>query len=533
MFSASGIRLGAGERVQLTPFRSPSGRIINDDGTSGPAATPAMIATLAALVPGSMVGPGGPVPLAFMGAAPAIETRGRFLGSTATYDQENDIGGKMSITSLAKSFRSHSYFGVARDGVSIDCRSNKDLTDWLEMIVARVRPDLPTNMYGGNLVDYLCDHTFDPVVVPGVWYFPGVGDTWRSFTANAAAVDHLEERKSIIRQHVADICMTFSEPSYWRELCRTVSGTNGQEIIGVWRKNFLEDDSVNVNARAEALRTSKYVVHGATNPAVLLQSVLTSYNGICSTEYKDRYQISWFATTVMKMFESNVNYSIFRQSGGDQKVMGATTTSAIINLFVSCWSNNHAEWEKMEKNQARFASRAGEMRNRSGGVPVPERREGGGGDQGSLNEYPNVKCFNCNKKGHYASACDKPARERDVAGPSRKSSAPKWDNPKKKKKAKVGRSASWEKAPCLFKQCPGPRDSHAGVDCPAKLANDARSARGDVEHAKAFASNGGSGRVVKVKKKKLIDVTTNDSGVIRRVGKRFPPPSSSSESEDE
>ena len=105
------------------------------------------------------------------------------LGSSNRYKPAYDIRSSMSISALSKSFDKALYFGAKAKGRCEEDRNTSDLEDWQSAITSRIDVGVRNNIFGGTVLEYLRDPTYDPQCVAGTSYFPADGDGWRAFKA--------------------------------------------------------------------------------------------------------------------------------------------------------------------------------------------------------------------------------------------------------------------------------------------------------------------------------------------------------------
>ena len=458
MFSPGAQALGAGSALaETSPLKPRVQRAVLNDGTAGPGATPAQAAILAAVagIAGMTLGAGG-VPPTGVAGAPHNEANGRALGSTTRYDRNDDIGGDMSVRKLASTMKEGDFFGAKIPGDEVvSRRTSRHLADWFGVILASIRGSLPVKYYGGNFMDYMMDHSFDPVMVVGEAYFPSPGEDWSAFVAVGETVIRFEERKKIMRQHCADICNKFSEKSYWRPLCDY--SPDGQSIVAKWQNQFLEDESVNINDRAEALRGEKFEIHGTEDPSPKLQKLLRDWQAISVTAQGAQFGVGWFAATVLGAIKANDNYSIFRQSGGKEKILQEKSPAQMTLSIINCWSGNHQEWKDDKKKLQAFQSK--------------------GGGKGTASGSGLVTCWNCGKLGHIAANCWSKITKGQKGGKGKGKGGGKKGSKGAGKGTFQGKThvSNWTKAPCKYESCSGDRSTHAAPDCPDKIDNDKKS----------------------------------------------------------
>ena len=87
---------------------------------------------------------------------------------------------------------------------------------------------------------------------------PTATETWSAFSFGPGSAARLNMRCDLIRRHIGDLVYSFSEETYWRKIASSADVYNGQTMILAWRKLFLDESLLNVNARAEKLRGSEF-----------------------------------------------------------------------------------------------------------------------------------------------------------------------------------------------------------------------------------------------------------------------------------
>ena len=403
---------------------------------------------------------------------PAPDAVANHLGSGAVYAIEKDIGEKLSIAALAKNFKTRNFFGCDDDGnLKMNC-TQKDLEAWLERIMMLVRPYLPVCYPAGSFMDFMLDPYYEPKATMGRSYYPDLTETWTAYTVDQQTIDRFQNRKNIILRHIADICLAFSEPTYWRPLARNVADqSDGQSMIDAWMKHFLDESVIGLTARATALRKIRII--GAEDPSLKLKDLVEGWARLLTTARgHDQYPISWLSETVSMMVQFNAHYSIWRQSGGLTKLLESSSASEIPMFITTVWADNHTEWERAEKKAGKSAAARERGSGRDGGGRTARQGAGAAGASGSK-DMSKIKCFNCDQLGHYASNCTKPDKRKGRSHSSER----KRNETIKEKKSRTS-SSSWTRAPCKFKGCTGDRKTHAASDCPDKLANDKKARAG-------------------------------------------------------
>ena len=473
MFSDDAVARGAGVAYPIgSPLRPrdvpqlvspPPGTAFAFDPAFDDPVIVANVQAVCAALPGLVVGAGFPPPAIVAGARrgpviPGPDSGVNFLGSGAVYDIEKDIGGKVSIIAFAKSIKVRNFFGCNPDGtLKIKCGS-KDLEMFSRGIAAKSRPSLTRAYPGGTFMDFLLDVDYDPKIVVGETYYPGANDTWTAFTATTqASVDRFNFRVSVLRQHVADIILNFTETTYWRPMLESADQSDGQSMLHTLQRHFYEDSLVGLSARAAELRYRSLHIVGAEDPAAKVNEVVQGWNELRVTEAGcANFPVSWLALTIALMTDSNVHYSVWRQSGNKNFLLGMTNVAEIASVYNELWSDNRVEWQRNERAIVKAKART---QPAAPGTPGGRgaARAGAGTPTGSR-DISKVRCYNCQELGHYANDC------------------PKKDN---KDRRKASRSAAWLRAPCIFRGCKGDRKTHSANDCPTKLANDKMSRASD------------------------------------------------------
>ena len=407
------------------------------------------------------------------------------LGSGNRYKPSHDIRSSMSVPQLSKSFDKSLYFGAKAKGRSEEDRNSSDLEDWQSSITSRI-VDVRNDIFGGTVLEYLRDPTFDPQIVSGTSYFPADGDGWRAFKATRFSVAALAERKRAIRKWIHGVVFNFS-CGYWRDMERSCpEKENGQTIIGLWKTFFMEDEIVNVAANAEKLRGGEFVIKGAEDPSKKLSEMLSGWTQIQKTAWSAAYGKEWFCSAVAATLVDNSCYSVFRQSGGLTRLLAAATPQEAVRLVRSCWVDNHKDWNKtitprsQRSNETRgnaYPRRGNDKNNgkknngtmnndvcsnckRRGHTFDDCRMEGGGRA---------TKCYNCDKYGHMARDCRQPKSGAN-GRPSDKRRSNKSDR---------RRVVTTNDDHCTYQRCDGKRSSHSTKSCPAKQRDDARSRAND------------------------------------------------------
>ena len=314
---------------------------------------------------------------------------------------------------------------------------------------------------------------YEPTLVNGRSYFPTPNETWTAFTADADSIARLNSRKALLRQHVADICLAFSEPTYWRESAESVADrSDGQSMIRKWTLLFHDESITSLSARADKLKRREHNIVGAENPSEKLQYVITEWAAIRLTQFgMEQYSPSWLANTLLGMVTYNSHFAIWRQSGGSSLLLRETNPAKMQSIIMDIWSDNHFEWERTERETAKKrrhddGSGGGARNNRS--------RVGAGNGDGTDRgrDMSTVNCYNCGKYGHYARDCrSKGGKGGKGGGKGGKGGKGRQGKLKDKLKSR----SSWLKPPCQYKGCDGDRSTHSTVDCPSKLENDKNS----------------------------------------------------------
>jgi hypothetical protein len=411
------------------------------------------------------------------------------LGSGSRYKSSKDIRSSMTIASLSKSFDKAYYFGAKIKGRREEDRNTADLEDWTSTISSRIDVDVHNDIFGGTVLDFLRDPSHDPQIVEGTTYYPAEGDGWFAFKANRWSVAALEERKKVIRKWVHGVVLNFSV-GYWRDMTRTCADKdNGQTIVGLWKTFFMEDEVVNVAANAEKLRGDDYVIVGAEDPSVKLSGMLSGWSQIQKTAFRAAYGVPWFCAAVAAAVGDNPCYSVFRQSGGLTKLLGAAMPQDAVRMIRSCWVDNHKDWNKTMSTRVRQsnASRAnayprrgnnknnGRKNNAAMNNDVCsncKRRGHTFEDCRMENGGRATKCYNCNKFGHMARDCRQP-RNGGNGRPHERRRSNQSDR----------RTVNISNDRCDYRRCDGNRSSHSTKSCPAKQRDDARSRANDPRQA--------------------------------------------------
>ena len=518
MFSPAASSRGAGQGYPIgSPLRPRRGRILYDNGNTGPGASVAEIARAAAIPARIRVGEGF-LPPAGVAEPPGPDSKANFLGSGAEYNLEKDIGGDLSIAKLKKSVKSADYFG-AGVGEGIDkiykhAVTTKDLLRFAEGIERVVRPAIESNYPGGTFMDFLLDPDYEPVLTVGRSYFPGPTETWTAFTASAESMERFNSRKAVLRQHVADICLAFSEPTYWRECAESVADrSDGQLMIRKWMGLFHDESLMSVTSRADKLCRREFMIQGAEDPSHKIQTVVSEWSSIRLTSFgMAQYSPSWLAKTLLNMVLYNQHYSIWRQSGGSNRILHETNPSIMQSIIIDVWADSHTEWERAEKK-----ARGGN--GKGGGRHEKKARIGAGpnGDSGASGsrDMSTIECYKCGKMGHYARDC-RGGKGGGKGGAKKGKGGGKGGNGGKARASAVAAAkakgrTSWLTPPCEYRGCEGDKKTHATVDCPTKIAADKRS-REAREAREAAANDSGNAKDKKGKGAKVsILNTTKDS----------------------
>ena len=333
-----------------------------------------------------------------------------------------------------------------------------ELFGWNIMLI--FRPYLPSVYPGGSFMDLLMDMDYSPSNVIGRSYYPSPGDSWSAFTcADQSSVDRFAHRQKVLNQHVADILLNFTEPTYWKpKLDAVADQTDGQLMLYTLSRHFYEDSLVGLNARADKFRKANYKITGAEDPTTKVGEIMTGWNDLRTTQAGiSQFPVSWLALTVSMMVEYNDHYSIWREAGGLNNLLASQNPSAISSIFPELWADSHAVWERKDRAAAKLKA---QMANASSGGRGAARASAATTDRSGGRDLSKVKCYNCQQMGHYASNCPR----KGGAGPS--------------KVRKAGRNGSWTRSPCVFKDCKGDRKTHSANDCPSKLAADKKSRAG-------------------------------------------------------
>ena len=239
-------------------------------------------------LPALVLGAGGTPPIAAADAAvaiPAADSAANFLGSGAGYDMVLDIGDKLAVAYIGKSMKKGDHFGVNSDGTYKKHCTSKDLQNFAGSIDRKVRPNLPTRYPGGTFIDYLLDLDYDPQVIVGHSYYPSPGETWTAYTCtNQASVDRFEQRKRVLRMHVADLLVEFSEREHWMPMLSTVTDqTDGQAMLLKYTSHFYEDSLTGLAARAATLRYRSNNIVGAEDPSAKITEVVQGWSQLQMT----------------------------------------------------------------------------------------------------------------------------------------------------------------------------------------------------------------------------------------------------------
>jgi hypothetical protein len=476
MNSPAAARLGAGEIYPAgSGLRTNVDYEMIGDNLLADTVTPEVRVRVRALredLPDLLIGKGS-APPGDLEDIPADETAANFLGSGAVYNVKLDIGSSIAIDKLRKSIRSSEYFGASKGDDSApnyQC-TIADYAAWLQLITASTRASLPCCYYGGNIMDFLADYSYNPALTEGASYFPDQSyETWTAFTATAATVQRFENRVMVLRQHVSDICLALSEPQYWREMAKSCASiTDGQAIIFIWHENFSSDDTRDILRRGQALRSRNYYIMGSEDPSIKLQRAMTEWNSLRLTDYgAESFPVSWLAATLVQIVELNPLYSIWRQSGGSEGLLACKSPVSMVLMIQNVWNQNHAEWQREEKRRGKDLDKQSKMKR-----AVARNSAEQSGSYGR-------KCWNCGSADHLARDCRKPQKKSGGKGGSKGGGKAG----KGQKGGKGGSQKSWSSPPCRYQQCTGDRKTHATVDCPDKEADDKRSRAGNVQPVK-------------------------------------------------
>ena len=102
-------------------------------------------------------------------------------------------------------------------------RTQADLNKWLNLLRGCLAPHLYNACWGGNMLSYLLDPTYDPQLDVGDYFepMPGQGHFWKAFTATQETVDDLEQRKRVLRANAFDFFLHFSTGHFREVVVRT------------------------------------------------------------------------------------------------------------------------------------------------------------------------------------------------------------------------------------------------------------------------------------------------------------------------
>ena len=230
--------------------------------------------------------------MAFIGPI-LLEGPNNFLGSGRRWSLSREFPKEMSIANIVKGMPQEDYFGAPIKGQSNLKRGTEHLDLFFDLLMARIRIHVPTCYFGGTLIEILSSSYSTPIaerydVTVGQTYFSadadgmyeGVlvntdGTTWSPFVATDHTVSALKSRQRALEQYVFDLLFATSTGHY-HELARLHRGSRcGSDVIAAWKNQFLEDQPVSVMQRAEELRSSKYHINGAENPAKKMGKVIS------------------------------------------------------------------------------------------------------------------------------------------------------------------------------------------------------------------------------------------------------------------
>jgi hypothetical protein len=289
----------------------------------------------------------------------------------------------MDVLSLGKSIRRYQYFGHPIAGRSDEERTSADLEDYVKMLTTRIEDLSYDGCYGGTVSSYLRDHSYDPQLVLGATMTPGPTDVWNAFIVSADSIADLELRKHTIRRWIHNVLYNFSD-GYWLNVMRNVGGADaedGQAILRLWSGHFLEDEIVNVAARADALL--KMRIKGTENPTTKLEQLMAGWRALQCTQHHASYNVQWFCGAVSHLINANAHYSVFRQAGGTAAILNSTSVSAAAQIVRKCWTDNHIEWEKIENKK--YQSHSSRM-----SAPGRYGAGGGGGGRGNASQRAEI-----------------------------------------------------------------------------------------------------------------------------------------------
>ena len=515
-FSRGALLLGADSPI--TPYII-NFRKVDEEGIPTPNTTPQERTIIAAIRATEGEGVGwtlglGEIPTTSTWTADLApeETSITALGSDHVYTPKDDAGGELSVSKIAKKVKSKQFFGYISEEKPNEATLNAiHLCKWFDMLQATVRVDLPTDLYGGNFMDYMWDPELNPEMIPGLSYFPSSQETWTAFTATRQTVERFETRKAVIRQHITDILRCFTT-KYWVESMDAAETLDGQDILKNMIANFYQDSQLSVNDRAKELTNKKFRINGKENPNLKLSEIITEWTAIIGTGFGAVFSnVHWVNQLLYQTIQYNENYKSFRETRATE-VLNAETAQQSMGLILSHWSAHSAEWPSDTAPRMKNAvnqSRAGTI------------------DPDILKR---MKCYNCDKLGHLAADCRQPKRGAQTTKGG-KGGAGKGGGGKQRRRP-------WDKAPCQYSQCHQDNRNHAATDCPDKIANDRKSRQGKVHTSRHTSKHDGESN--KSRRVTVTDDITSGHGSSRRSSRSrnrdrasspFPPPPSSTSGE--
>ena len=485
MFTPGGARLGAGSGLPKGSYDRPdtameviSGGLVSPDARDSVRTNlSAALTAVQAFQPAFIVGAGCAPPAGFIGPFPPYDSARRAFGSGEGYNSWYDVTGDydgLTVSKIVKGFRKSNLLGAtAVEETPAKLINSADFSNLMRNLLTVVRNKLPLCYYGGTWVDFMADPTFDPVIVAGSSYFPDTTvDTWVAFTATADTVVRFEARKTILRQHVADVFLALCEPTHWAKVIVQRAGlessvsSNGQKLVTAAFDLFSFESTKAIIDRAESLRKPHHYVRDAENPTKKLEAVLEEFAALRLTTFGvTNYGDVWLSQTFSGMLKDNSCWRTWRLNDGDTKLLGMTSSQMVPHL-VDYYQANHGDFKAIVKeSDGNRKAREGFARNGTGNG---KSRQSTGSDGKDLSH---IKCFKCGQMGHYANRC----KNKRVGGG--KGGRKGGGGAGKGGKGGKERTSDWTKAPCIFKQCSGDRSTHAASDCPDKIANDKRSAQ--------------------------------------------------------